>query len=127
VKVRFQADNDLDQRIVVATLRLDPSIDFQTAPAAGLHRLPDAEVLAFAARAGRAFVSHDRRTMPAHFTRPPHRLDQTPRREGGRAVAPAVGSHLRRRVRQFDLQPAVAGNCFEPRVKTEPRAGQRER
>jgi precorrin-6B methylase 1 len=69
MRPRFQADNDLDQRIVVACLRLNPSIDFQTAPAAGLHGLPDEEVLAYAAGEGRVLVSHDRKTMPAHFAR----------------------------------------------------------
>lgn len=69
MKVRFQADNDLDQRIVTATLRLDPTIDFRTAPAAGLHGVPDEQVLAYAAREGRVLVSHDRKTMPEHFAR----------------------------------------------------------
>jgi hypothetical protein len=67
--LRFQADNDLDQRIVVATRRLDPTIDFQTAPALGLHGRADAEVLALAAQQGRLLVTHDRRTMPGHFER----------------------------------------------------------
>jgi len=31
MRLRFQADNDLDQHIVTATKRLDPLIDFQTA------------------------------------------------------------------------------------------------
>jgi len=53
VKPRFQADNDLDQRIVVATRRLDPGIDFRTAAALGLHHVPDPEVLALAAAEGR--------------------------------------------------------------------------
>ena len=67
MRPRFQADNDLDQRIVVATRRLDPAVDFQTAAALGLHHLPDTEVLAHAAREGRILVSHDRRTLPGHF------------------------------------------------------------
>lgn len=67
MKPRFQADNDLDQRIVTATRRLDPLIDFQTAPALGLHEVDDPEVLALAARDGRVLVSHDRRTLPGHF------------------------------------------------------------
>ncbi len=67
MKLRFQADNDLDQRIVVATKRLDPSVDFQTAPALGLHDVDDPEVLALAASEGRVLVSHDRKTMPNHF------------------------------------------------------------
>lgn len=69
MRVRFQADNDLDQRIVTATLRLDPAIDFRTAPAAGLHEMPDEQVLAYAAREGRVLVSHDRKTMSDHFAR----------------------------------------------------------
>jgi hypothetical protein len=67
MKLRFQADNDLDQRIVTATKRLDPLIDFQTAPALGLHHVDDPDVLALAARDGRVLVSHDRRTLPGHF------------------------------------------------------------
>lgn len=67
MRVRFQADNDLDQRIVVATKRLDPAIDFQTATALGLHGLQDPQVLSLAAQQGRVVVSHDRRTLPEHF------------------------------------------------------------
>ena len=69
MRVRFQADADLNQIIVKATLRLEPSIDFQTAQAAGLTGLSDAAVLQLAADQGRILVSHDRRTMPAHFGR----------------------------------------------------------
>ncbi len=66
--IRFQADNDLDHRIVIATRRLEPAIDFQPASALGLHlRVPDDQVLALAAGQGRILVSHDRRTMPKHF------------------------------------------------------------
>ena len=36
MKVRFQADADLNEIIVTALLRREPSIDFQTATAAGL-------------------------------------------------------------------------------------------
>ena len=67
MKIRFQADADLNQVIVKATLRLEPGIDFQTATAAGLAGLDDAEVLKLAAVQGRVLVSHDRRPMPAHF------------------------------------------------------------
>lgn len=67
MKLRFQADNDLDQRIVVATRRLDPAVDFQAAAALGLHDVPDPEVLALAASEERVLVSHDRRTLPGHF------------------------------------------------------------
>ena len=68
MKIRFQADNDLDHRIVVATRRLEAAIDFQTASALGLQGcVPDDRVLALAAEQGRILVSHGRRTMPAHF------------------------------------------------------------
>lgn len=67
MSVRFQADADLNHIIVQATLRREPSIDFQTAYAAGLVGVPDPEVLALAAHAGRVLVTHDRKTMPTHF------------------------------------------------------------
>jgi len=67
MKIRFQADNDLDQRIVVATKRLDPTIDFQTAHALKLHGVPDTLVLERTAEAERILVSHDRRTLPEFF------------------------------------------------------------
>jgi hypothetical protein len=64
LSIPFQADNDLKRTIVDATLRRDPSVDFQTAQAAGLHRLDDGKVLHLAASQGRILVSHDKRTMP---------------------------------------------------------------
>ena len=67
MKVRFQADADLNEIIVKATLRREPTIDFQTAHAAQLAGLLDREVLAAAARENRLLVSHDRKTMPRHF------------------------------------------------------------
>jgi hypothetical protein len=66
VKVRFQADADLNEDIVTGVLRREPKVDFQTATAAGLRLLSDLEVLNLAAREGRILVSHDRRTMPRH-------------------------------------------------------------
>ncbi len=67
MKVRFQADADLKHAIVSATLRHEPAIDFQSAIAADLAGRADSDVLAIAARDGRVLVSHDHRTMPAHF------------------------------------------------------------
>ena len=67
MSLRFQADNDLDHRIIIATRRLAPTIDFQTAAALDLHGRADPEVLALAAQQGRILVTHDRRTMPGHF------------------------------------------------------------
>jgi hypothetical protein len=70
MKVRFQADNDLDERIITATKRLEPAIDFQRAPEIGLHLgVSDDQVLALAAKEGRVLVTHDRKTMPDHFER----------------------------------------------------------
>lgn len=71
MKVRFQADADLDRRIVRATRRREQAISFQLAAEAragiGLADLPDDQVLAAAASEGRVLVSHDRRSMPQHF------------------------------------------------------------
>jgi hypothetical protein len=67
VKVRFQADADLNQHIVTGVLRREPRVDFQTATAAGLRRLSDLDVLTLAAREGRVLVPHDRRTMLRAF------------------------------------------------------------
>jgi hypothetical protein len=71
VKVRYQADADLDKRIVRAVRRHEPGIDFQFASEAqsgrGLSGLLDDKVLAVAAEEGRILVTHDRRTMPKHF------------------------------------------------------------
>jgi hypothetical protein len=71
VKVRYQADADLDRRIVSAVRRHEPGIDFQFASAAqsgrGLKGLLDDQVLTIAAQEGRVLVTHDRRTMPRYF------------------------------------------------------------
>jgi hypothetical protein len=67
VRPRFQADADFNQRIVAATVRREPAIDFRTADEAGLRGLLDPEILARAAAEGRVLVSHDRKTMPHHF------------------------------------------------------------
>jgi len=71
MKVRYQADADLDKRIVRAVRRQEPSIDFQFASEArsgqGLAGLLDDKVLPVAAQDGRMLVTHDRRTMPIHF------------------------------------------------------------
>ena len=69
MKVRFQADADLNQIIVKATLRREPTIDFQTAQASQLSGLKDEEVLSLAAKGGRILVTHDRKTIPHHFAK----------------------------------------------------------
>jgi len=65
--VRYQADADLNQVIITGVLRREPTIDFQTALAAGLEGVKDSEVLALAAQQGRILISHDRKTMPLEF------------------------------------------------------------
>jgi hypothetical protein len=67
MRVRFQADADLNRHIIAAVKRREPMVDFQTAQEAGLTGLDDPAVLAVAASEGRLLVSHDRQTMPRHF------------------------------------------------------------
>ncbi|MDT4954722.1 MAG: hypothetical protein QOJ02_2860 [Acidobacteriota bacterium] len=67
MKVRYQADADLNEDIVSGVQRRAPEIDFQTAGELGLANLPDSDVLILAAQEGRILVTHDRRTMPTHF------------------------------------------------------------
>ena len=67
MKLRFQADADLNQRIVAGVRRLEPAIDLQTAGHAMLEGKADPEVLACSADQGRALVTHDQKTMPHHF------------------------------------------------------------
>jgi predicted nuclease of predicted toxin-antitoxin system len=67
MRVRFQADADLNQITLLATVRRESSIDFQTAEAAGFASLQDRDVLVTAARDGRMLVTHDQKTMPRHF------------------------------------------------------------
>jgi predicted nuclease of predicted toxin-antitoxin system len=67
VTICYQADADLNQAIVTGVLGREPTIDFQTAFAAGLEGVKDPEVLAIAAEQGRILISHDRRTMPLEF------------------------------------------------------------
>lgn len=69
MKIRYQADADLNEDIVTGVQRRAPEIDFQTAHEAQLAHAPDPKVLARAAREGRILVTHDRRTMPTHFGR----------------------------------------------------------
>jgi len=67
MKVRFQADADLNQIILWSLIRHEPQVDFQTATEAALAGLPDQDVLAVAMAEGRVLVSHDQTTMPRHF------------------------------------------------------------
>lgn len=65
--IRFQADADLNQGILLATIRRLPALDFQSATEARLAGLTDSQVLALAADQDRILVTHDMRTMPHHF------------------------------------------------------------
>ena len=67
MSIRFQADNDLKFGIVKAVRRREPAIDFESAQEAGLDGVSDSELLDRAAAESRVLVSHDRRTMIAHF------------------------------------------------------------
>jgi hypothetical protein len=69
MRVRFQANADLDGRILRGLRRAAPEIDIRTAAEAGLAGLDDPEVLQIATKFGRILVSQDRRTMPLHFAR----------------------------------------------------------
>jgi len=68
MKIRFQADADLNHVILLATIRREPRIDFQSAVTANLASLDDNKVLSEAAKEGRILVTHDRKTMPRHFS-----------------------------------------------------------
>lgn len=58
MKVKFQADADLNKDIVTGVLRRVPEIDFRTATEAGLEGLNDEDVLANATTANRILVTH---------------------------------------------------------------------
>lgn len=69
MRVIFQADADLDGRILRGLRRVAPEIDIRGALDAGLTGLKDHDVLRVCEESGRVLVSQDRRTMPAHFAR----------------------------------------------------------
>ncbi|HEY7387793.1 MAG TPA: DUF5615 family PIN-like protein [Bryobacteraceae bacterium] len=69
MQIKFQADADLDGRILRGLRRTAPEVDIRTAAEAGLTSLGDPEVLQIAADSRRILVSQDRRTMPGHFPR----------------------------------------------------------
>jgi Domain of unknown function (DUF5615) len=69
VTPRFQADADFNHKIVLALRRREPAIDFLDAQHGGVIGVSDSDVLRISADSGRILVSHDRKTMPAHFAR----------------------------------------------------------
>ncbi|MCX6594327.1 MAG: DUF5615 family PIN-like protein [Acidobacteria bacterium] len=62
------ADADLNHKILVGLRRREPAVDFLSAIEGGVIGLPDSEVLRVASGLGRILVSHDRKTMPRHFS-----------------------------------------------------------
>lgn len=69
MKVRFQADADLNFDIVTGIGRREPAIDFRSAQDALTEGMNDHLVLELAAAERRILVSHDVSTMPRHFGR----------------------------------------------------------
>ena len=69
MRPKFQADADLDGRLVRGLRRAVAEIDIRSAAEAGLAGASDPEVLRIAAEDGRLLISQDRRTIPGHFRR----------------------------------------------------------
>ena len=67
MRLRFQADENLDGRVISGLRRVAPELDFRSAANARLIGLADPIVLRSAAETQRVLVSQDRRTIPAHF------------------------------------------------------------
>ena len=67
MKIRFQADADLNEDIVTGVLRREPDLDFQTAEEANLRGLNDYQVLKLAADQGPFLSRMIDKTMPRHF------------------------------------------------------------
>jgi len=68
MRPRFQADENLNAKIIAGLRRREPALDIRSAKAAGLLGLDDHYVLTAAARDGRILVTHDHGTVPTHFT-----------------------------------------------------------
>jgi hypothetical protein len=62
---RFLADEDFRREIVEAARSICPTLDLMTVQDAALTSFQDAELLEFAAQAGRIMISHDVNTMIA--------------------------------------------------------------
>jgi predicted nuclease of predicted toxin-antitoxin system len=68
MRPRFQADADFNHKIVTGLRRREPAIDVLSAKDGEVIGKSDPEVLASAADSGRVLLTHDRNTMPRHFT-----------------------------------------------------------
>ncbi len=62
---RFLADHDLNEHIIDAVQRREPTLEFVPSREVGMRDRSDAEVLAYAAQHGFIVVSHDVNTMTA--------------------------------------------------------------
>lgn len=69
MKIRFQADADIDPDIRRGLLRREPLVDFRSADGIIPDGTLDPEVLHIAAEDDRVLVSGDLRTMSVHFRR----------------------------------------------------------
>jgi len=67
VKIRFQADADIDPDIGRGLRRQAITIDWRSAQGIIADATPDQDVLELAANDGRVLVSGDVTTMPLHF------------------------------------------------------------
>ena len=68
MKIRFQADANLDPDIGLGLRRRDPSLDYRLAWGVIPDGMRDPDVLKLAAREGRVLVTNDRRALPKHFS-----------------------------------------------------------
>lgn len=64
-RVRFLADHNLNEHIIIGVLRREPKLEFVRARQRGMSTTADAAILDYAAREGLIVVSHDVNTMPA--------------------------------------------------------------
>lgn len=62
--LRFAADENLNERLLLALLRRLPSLDILRVRSTPIAGCTDAEVLTWAAEGGRVVITHDERTMP---------------------------------------------------------------
>ena len=67
MKIRFQADANLNPRIAAGLQRREPAIDYRGATGFIADALPDSQVLSLSAQDGRVLISADLRTLPRHF------------------------------------------------------------
>ena len=124
MRIRFQADADLNQIIVAAVLRRIPEADFRTASDARLAGLHDLEVLAIATDSkGKAFPT-DRATVELNMKpdtakrvtatgfRVIQSLELAPGRYNLRVAARNAARHVTQRQQRRALR---AGAFFRPR------------